>query len=1106
MSLRNQNWTDLHGNPITGRVPPVLQVMNGVPPNPQQMGMIAHHYKLLTYMMKVSVIPYLVQERTLPDGTRIRMVSDYGVDTVMVWPSGGPLDEGEALPQGWRALPSKSVRGDTGWVRHNTTGELMVVAGTDDPITTPGYEGTNPHVFIAARSGNVALNSAHVAGEWYWSDHKKQQLLFAEKGVYYRQKLVNLYFDGAKVEGHAKGGGIAGAWILLVVGAKLYAVKKKSVLSAAGKPVAAVMVGDVPSWKSPEDVSPPWRFLGVRPLWRFSPDGLKAVAVEGLGRVAEVQDKHLSSSGPTTGAQFIHRLRLTANPSQERPFDLDISEEVRADSILKIQPRYEFSANKIGQDFQFLRWDATAYAKFRYVFPFGFTAKTFSWERSGDGVYLTQAEYNELVLSVRATRLEAPFPSPGSGLAPADVLNPSPGMRSYVIEPLPQPPSGPIVDNSQTFLAKFTDAQGAEHNAGIGSTETPSSHTTATVVGPGKWQTGAVGASLYVTPADPNKPPWLPVPVVGSGHVDFIRSASAGPDDLHNNWYSLRALDVGFIGRFSDTYPLVEESRPLAEVLQEAKDLVAHYADQTLPADLAAVAQHNAAADLYVQQRLGSPSTPDEAREKAAYASNNPIGLTAEPSSVIRYTESGASVLGLYADGPMSVHESNPDREAPDTTFWTRFYSRVSVAIHPRPRYNLSSTVDYTAATAWVFSGRYIVDLDYGPDGKERELALVGDETRAVRYSVALRAVDVRSGAQPSEADAQRSLSGACSYTLQLDGDVVAERVVSASDTFSGFLWTERLGDWAEFRSGPWSSIWGNLWGNSWGDNWEEQGVYDSYLGQRRGSEETGQVANTECAGSMACQVSDQAFHLLDYDLRFKHILLAQTAQTLSRTTQTTAIDAVRSTGTLNIALWDNGKLRSLGATVTTTATRNWLGAVPMLQSVLYAEAALTRPAAYLSGVKPAAYRYGVNGSTPTNITVRQYAAAVGALVVPLVEGLALGDAAHFAPTMGVLPDYEAVVQAGYADIHKPLRDIGGALTQGRVLSYGANVWLAVVSRSRTPAWLPAVSSTPLAPFSVARAKSFDKPSDAKSLGQLLPFLQTVAGADGGLALPGFVT
>ena len=88
-SLVNQQWIGLSGEPVTGRIPPRLLVMNGVEPTPGQMGLIAHHYKLLTYALHTAVIPFLIQERTLVDGTRIRMVSNYGTDTVMVWPAGG---------------------------------------------------------------------------------------------------------------------------------------------------------------------------------------------------------------------------------------------------------------------------------------------------------------------------------------------------------------------------------------------------------------------------------------------------------------------------------------------------------------------------------------------------------------------------------------------------------------------------------------------------------------------------------------------------------------------------------------------------------------------------------------------------------------------------------------------------------------------------------------------------------------------------------------------------------------------------------------------------------------------------------------------------------
>ena len=125
MSLVNQNWIGLNGEPVTGRIPPRLLVMNGVQPNPQQMGMIAHHYKLLTYMMKVSVIPFLIQERHLTDGTRIRMVSSYGTDTVMVWPASLPGTSTWAPGIGVSILGAKWVLRPPGKAMHPTSDEWV---------------------------------------------------------------------------------------------------------------------------------------------------------------------------------------------------------------------------------------------------------------------------------------------------------------------------------------------------------------------------------------------------------------------------------------------------------------------------------------------------------------------------------------------------------------------------------------------------------------------------------------------------------------------------------------------------------------------------------------------------------------------------------------------------------------------------------------------------------------------------------------------------------------------------------------------------------------------------------------------------------------------
>lgn len=89
----DRNWLDLGGKPNTGRTPPVLCVMNGVQPSPQQMSWIAQCYRQQHDMRLTSITPYMVQERTLPDGTRVRMVSGYGADKVMVWTAAAPSDD-----------------------------------------------------------------------------------------------------------------------------------------------------------------------------------------------------------------------------------------------------------------------------------------------------------------------------------------------------------------------------------------------------------------------------------------------------------------------------------------------------------------------------------------------------------------------------------------------------------------------------------------------------------------------------------------------------------------------------------------------------------------------------------------------------------------------------------------------------------------------------------------------------------------------------------------------------------------------------------------------------------------------------------------------------
>lgn len=101
MSLRNQNWISFGGEPVTGRTPTRLRIMNtdgNTEMNAQQQGFVAHAYKLFCDAINVSPHRdgYFVQSRVGTDGTKVRMESNLGVHTVKVW-VGGKKKEVEGL-------------------------------------------------------------------------------------------------------------------------------------------------------------------------------------------------------------------------------------------------------------------------------------------------------------------------------------------------------------------------------------------------------------------------------------------------------------------------------------------------------------------------------------------------------------------------------------------------------------------------------------------------------------------------------------------------------------------------------------------------------------------------------------------------------------------------------------------------------------------------------------------------------------------------------------------------------------------------------------------------------------------------------------------------
>ena len=83
-TLRNQHWLTIAGEPIAGRTPPQLRIY-GPELTPVQLGLVARVYKQFTDACQLSVAPRLTSDRVFPDGTRVRCVTLYGVDTVQVW-------------------------------------------------------------------------------------------------------------------------------------------------------------------------------------------------------------------------------------------------------------------------------------------------------------------------------------------------------------------------------------------------------------------------------------------------------------------------------------------------------------------------------------------------------------------------------------------------------------------------------------------------------------------------------------------------------------------------------------------------------------------------------------------------------------------------------------------------------------------------------------------------------------------------------------------------------------------------------------------------------------------------------------------------------------
>lgn len=157
--LHDPLFINFDGSPVTGRTPPLVRVAEGKQLTPEQHGMVSHAYKLFRDAVRVQTGDYLVQNRVLADGTRVRMESMQDKDVVYVWPVGGEREE--KLPHGFAVVSNwsrpKIYKRRLSW----TLGQQWEFGNDNVPQPAPSGETFDNQAFRKP-SGRPWLNLPHV--------------------------------------------------------------------------------------------------------------------------------------------------------------------------------------------------------------------------------------------------------------------------------------------------------------------------------------------------------------------------------------------------------------------------------------------------------------------------------------------------------------------------------------------------------------------------------------------------------------------------------------------------------------------------------------------------------------------------------------------------------------------------------------------------------------------------------------------------------------------------------------------------------------------------------------------------------------------------------
>lgn len=216
----------------------------------------------------------------------------------------------------------------------------------------------NPWVFVTT-SARLREESTLRSGTYLWSGDGGERVLFGSRGSFvYRQCECTAHSGDDAPRIQASSGGMAGNYIILAeytgTSTEFFAVPKSAAPAGikTAEVFSAVSIGISPATEGWLD-------------WRVSPDGTKAIALEGTGDQLTWPGYAPDGSGTEfleysddkrnswIGVQHIHRADIVPSDTEDGPpFSMIFTKETRKNAVLKCVPVSTFVVVDMRRDYQ----------------------------------------------------------------------------------------------------------------------------------------------------------------------------------------------------------------------------------------------------------------------------------------------------------------------------------------------------------------------------------------------------------------------------------------------------------------------------------------------------------------------------------------------------------------------------------------------------------------------------------------------------------------------------------------------------------------------------------------------------------------------------------